>query len=136
MAPYDHFGELRDEMVLEMETAGLHVERAHHEVGTAGQAEINYKFDELLKAADDVMKFKYIVKNVAWRNGKTATFMPKPIFGDNGSGMHVPPVASGTTASRCSTTRPGTPASRTSRATTSAASSSTRRRCWRSPTRR
>ena len=88
VAPYDHFGELRDEMVIEMEKAGLHVERAHHEVGTAGQAEINYKFDELLKAADDVMKFKYIVKNVAWRNDKTATFMPKPIFGDNGSGMH------------------------------------------------
>jgi len=88
VAPYDHFGELRDEMVIEMERAGLHVERAHHEVGTAGQAEINYKFDELLKAADDVMKFKYLVKNVAWRNGKTATFMPKPIFGDNGSGMH------------------------------------------------
>ena len=88
VAPYDHFGELRDEMVIEMEKAGLHVERAHHEVGTAGQAEINYKFDELLKAADDVMKFKYLVKNVAWRNGKTATFMPKPIFGDNGSGMH------------------------------------------------
>ena len=88
VAPYDHFGELRDEMVIEMERAGLHVERAHHEVGTAGQAEINYKFDELLQAADDVMKFKYLVKNVAWRNGKTATFMPKPIFGDNGSGMH------------------------------------------------
>jgi glutamine synthetase len=88
VAPYDHFGELRDEMVIEMEKAGLHVERAHHEVGTAGQAEINYKFDQLLKAADDVMKFKYIVKNVAWRNNKTATFMPKPIFGDNGSGMH------------------------------------------------
>jgi glutamine synthetase len=88
VAPYDHFGELRDEMVIEMEKSGLHVERAHHEVGTAGQAEINYKFDELLKAADDVMKFKYIVKNVAWRNNKTATFMPKPIFGDNGSGMH------------------------------------------------
>ena len=88
VAPYDHFGELRDEMVIEMERAGLHVERAHHEVGTAGQAEINYKFAELLEAADDVMKFKYLVKNVAWRNGKTATFMPKPIFGDNGSGMH------------------------------------------------
>jgi glutamine synthetase len=89
VAPYDHFGELRDEMVKELEATGLTVERAHHEVGTAGQAEINYRFDELLKAADDVMKFKYIIKNVAWRNGKTATFMPKPIFGDNGSGMHV-----------------------------------------------
>jgi glutamine synthetase len=89
VAPYDHFGELRDEMVIELEKSGLQVERAHHEVGTAGQAEINYKFDELLKAADDVMKFKYIIKNVAWRNGKSATFMPKPIFGDNGSGMHV-----------------------------------------------
>ena len=88
VAPYDHFGDLRDEMVIELEKSGLQVERAHHEVGTAGQAEINYKFDELLKAADDVMKFKYIVKNVAWRNDKTATFMPKPIFGDNGSGMH------------------------------------------------
>jgi len=88
VAPYDHFGELRDEMTIELEKSGLHVERAHHEVGTAGQAEINYKFAELLQAADDVMKFKYIIKNVAWRNGKTATFMPKPIFGDNGSGMH------------------------------------------------
>ena len=88
VAPYDHFGDLRDEIVIEMEKAGLLVERAHHEVGTAGQAEINWRFDELLKAADDVMKFKYLVKNVAWRNGKTATFMPKPIFGDNGSGMH------------------------------------------------
>jgi glutamine synthetase len=88
VAPYDHFGDLRDEIVIEMERAGLVVERAHHEVGTAGQAEINWKFDELLKSADDVMKFKYLVKNVAWRNGKSATFMPKPIFGDNGSGMH------------------------------------------------
>ena len=89
VAPYDHFGELRDEMVKELEAADLQVERAHHEVGTAGQAEINYRFDELLKSADDVMKFKYIIKNVAWRNNKTVTFMPKPIFGDNGSGMHV-----------------------------------------------
>ena len=88
VAPVDHFGELRDEIVKEIEATGLQVERAHHEVGTAGQAEINFRFDTLLKAADDVMKFKYLVKNVAWRNGKTATFMPKPIFGDNGSGMH------------------------------------------------
>ncbi len=88
VAPYDHFGDLRDEIVVELERAGLVVERAHHEVGTAGQAEINWRFDELLASADSVMKFKYMVKNVAWRNGKTATFMPKPIFGDNGSGMH------------------------------------------------
>jgi glutamine synthetase len=88
VAPYDHFGDFRDEVVVELEKAGLVVERAHHEVGTAGQAEINWRFDELLNSADAVMKFKYIVKNVAWRNGKTATFMPKPIFGDNGSGMH------------------------------------------------
>lgn len=76
-------------MVKALEDSGLLVERAHHEVGTAAQAEINYKFDTLLKAADDVMKFKYIVRNVAWEAGKTVTFMPKPIFGDNGSGMHV-----------------------------------------------
>src|SRR4051794_19242857 len=88
VAPTDHFGEIRDEIVIEMEKAGLLVERAHHEVGTAGQAEINWRFDELLQSADNVMKFKYLVKNVAWRNNKTATFMPKPIFGDNGSGMH------------------------------------------------
>ena len=89
VAPVDHFGDLRDDIVRHMEASGLEVERAHHEVGTAGQAEINWRFDELLKAADDVMKFKYLVKNTAWEAGKTATFMPKPIFGDNGSGMHV-----------------------------------------------
>ncbi len=89
VAPYDHYTDLRDHMVKNLENAGLQVERAHHEVGTAGQAEINYRFDELLKAADDVMKFKYIIKNTAWEQGKSVTFMPKPIFGDNGSGMHV-----------------------------------------------
>ncbi|WP_328912251.1 MULTISPECIES: type I glutamate--ammonia ligase [unclassified Streptomyces] len=87
--PVDHFADLRAEISLELEASGLQIERQHHEVGTAGQAEINYKFNTLLAAADDLMLFKYIVKNVAWRNGKTATFMPKPIFGDNGSGMHV-----------------------------------------------
>ncbi|WP_326795493.1 type I glutamate--ammonia ligase [Streptomyces sp. NBC_01808] len=86
--PVDHFADLRAEISLELAASGLKVERQHHEVGTAGQAEINYKFNTLLAAADDLMLFKYIVKNVAWRNGKTATFMPKPIFGDNGSGMH------------------------------------------------
>jgi glutamine synthetase len=75
-------------MVLAMDAAGLQVERAHHEVGAAGQAEINYKFDTLLHAGDSLMLFKYLVKNTAWQAGKTATFMPKPIFGDNGSGMH------------------------------------------------
>ncbi|HEU0128305.1 MAG TPA: type I glutamate--ammonia ligase, partial [Pseudonocardiaceae bacterium] len=86
--PVDHFADLRAEMSRELEAAGLLVERQHHEVGTAGQAEINFRFSELMTSADNVMKFKYIVKSVAWRNGKTATFMPKPIFGDNGSGMH------------------------------------------------
>ena len=86
--PYDHFADIRAEISKELEVAGLIVERQHHEVGTAGQAEINFRFDELLASADNVMKFKYVVKNVAWKNGKTATFMPKPIFGDNGSGMH------------------------------------------------
>ncbi len=86
--PVDHYADLRDQMTLELNRAGLEVERAHHEVGTAGQAEINYKFDTLLHAGDKLMLFKYIIKNVAWAAGKTATFMPKPIFGDNGSGMH------------------------------------------------
>jgi glutamine synthetase len=86
--PVDHFADLRAEMTIELERAGLVVERQHHEVGTAGQAEINFRFGTLLQCADRLMIYKYIIKNVAWRNGKTATFMPKPIFGDNGSGMH------------------------------------------------
>jgi glutamine synthetase len=86
--PVDHYADLRDEMTATLDALGLQVERAHHEVGTAGQAEINYRFDSLARSADKVMLFKYVIKNVAWKNGKTATFMPKPIFGDNGSGMH------------------------------------------------
>jgi glutamine synthetase len=86
--PVDHYADLRDQITLALDGLGLQVERAHHEVGTAGQAEINYRFDSLLKSADKVQIFKYVVKNVAWTNGKTATFMPKPLFGDNGSGMH------------------------------------------------
>ena len=87
--PVDHYADLRDDMVTNLTNAGFKIERGHHEVGTAGQAEINYRFDTLLKAADDVMKFKYLIKNTAWEQGKSVTFMPKPIFGDNGSGMHV-----------------------------------------------
>ncbi len=89
VAPVDHFSDLRDVMTKHLEDSGLIVERAHHEVGTAGQAEINFRFDKLLVTADNLLKFKYIIKNTAWAAGKTATFMPKPIFGDNGSGMHV-----------------------------------------------
>ncbi|WP_336922322.1 type I glutamate--ammonia ligase [Aquipuribacter sp. SD81] len=88
VSPTDHQADLRDDMVRTLGQVGLEVERAHHEVGAAGQAEINYRFNTLLHAADDVMKFKYVIKNTAWKHGKTATFMPKPVFGDNGSGMH------------------------------------------------
>ena len=87
--PLDHYADLRDKMSSTLMSVGLEVERAHHEVGTAGQAEINYKYNSLLHAADQVMLFKYVIKNEAWAAGKTATFMPKPLFGDNGSGMHV-----------------------------------------------
>jgi len=89
VAPNDHYGDLRDEMVKLLEASGIVIERAHHEAGAAGQAEINWRFDTLLKSADDLMKVKYVVKNTAHAAGKSATFMPKPIFGDNGSGMHV-----------------------------------------------
>src|SRR5437763_478177 len=86
--PYDHYSDLRSTMMSNLTAVGLELERGHHEVGTGGQAEINYKFDTLLRAADSLMLFKYVIKNTAWAYGKTATFMPKPLFGDNGSGMH------------------------------------------------
>ncbi len=89
VSPTDQLADIRDEMVMALGKVGLLVERSHHEVGTAGQMEINYRFSDILNAGDDVMKFKYVIKNVAWENGKTATIMPKPLFGDNGSGMHV-----------------------------------------------
>ena len=88
VAPIDHQADLRDAMCLELDAAGLEVERSHHEVGAAGQAEINYKFNTLVHSADDLQKFKYVIKNTAWAWGKSVTFMPKPVFGDNGSGMH------------------------------------------------
>jgi len=87
--PTDHYADLRDQMVRNLISLGYTVERAHHEVGTAGQAEINYKFSTLLHAGDQLQLFKYVVKNTAWHAGKSATFMPKPLFGDNGSGMHT-----------------------------------------------
>jgi glutamine synthetase len=88
VAPIDTQQDIRSEMIIEMEKAGIAVEKHHHEVATAGQAEIDVRFDSLLKMADKMMMYKYIVRNVARRHGKTVTFMPKPIFGDNGSGMH------------------------------------------------
>ncbi len=89
VAPVDSQQDLRSEMVQVMQEAGLRVERHHHEGGTAGHAEINFRFDTLTSTADNLMKYKYIVHNVAKQWGKTATFMPKPLFGENGSGMHV-----------------------------------------------
>ena len=89
VSPTDTYHDLRGEMVTEMRKVGIVVEAHHHEVATAGQAEIDMQFDELFKMADQFMWYKYIIKNVARRNGKTVTFMPKPVFEDNGSGMHT-----------------------------------------------
>jgi glutamine synthetase len=87
--PTDKLQDLRSEIALALVEAGIEVEAHHHEVGTAGQAEIDLRFNSLTKMADQMMMYKYIVKNVCYQRGYTATFMPKPIFGDNGSGMHV-----------------------------------------------
>jgi glutamine synthetase len=87
--PTDQLMDLRNEMVLNLEDIGIEVEAQHHEVASGGQCEIDMKFTPLLRAADQLLMFKYVVKNTAKRNNKTVTYMPKPIFGDNGSGMHV-----------------------------------------------
>lgn len=87
--PTDHYQDLRSRMVQVMMECGLPIECHHHEVATGGQGEIDQRFNTLVKAADNMMLYKYIVRNVAYRAGKTVTFMPKPIFGDNGSGMHT-----------------------------------------------
>ena len=87
--PMDSQQDIRTEMMLTLESIGVDIEVHHHEVGTAGQAEIDMRFDSLVSMGDKLLKYKYVVKNVARRHGKTATFMPKPIFQDNGSGMHV-----------------------------------------------
>ncbi|MBI3252683.1 MAG: type I glutamate--ammonia ligase [Candidatus Omnitrophica bacterium] len=87
--PHDSQQDLRSEMILKMIAAGITVEKQHHEVATAGQAEIDIRYTTLVTQADNMMMYKYIVKNVARAHGKVATFMPKPLFGDNGSGMHT-----------------------------------------------
>jgi len=89
LPPMDHYQDLRSEMLINLQKVGIRVEVQHHEVGTAGQAEIDIRYDTLLKSADNVMKYKYVIKNTAHQAGKTVTFMPKPIFQDNGSGMHT-----------------------------------------------
>ena len=89
VSPTDTYHDLRGEMVYELMKLGIEIEAHHHEVATAGQAEIDIKFDELTKMADQFMWYKYVIKNIARRAGKTVTFMPKPVFEDNGSGMHT-----------------------------------------------
>ncbi len=87
--PMDKLQDLRTDMVLKLIEAGIEVEVQHHEVATAGQAEIDMRYSTLVRMADQVMLYKYVIKNVAYQNGYTVTFMPKPLFEDNGSGMHV-----------------------------------------------
>ncbi len=89
VSPVDKMADIRDDICLKLAEIGLEVERSHHEVASAGQNEINYKFNTMVHSADDILAFKYIVKNTAEQWGKTATFMPKPLFSDNGSGMHT-----------------------------------------------
>jgi glutamine synthetase len=89
VAPLDTYQDIRTEMLLTMAKCGVPIEKHHHEVATGGQAELGIKFDTLIASADSVMIYKYVCKNVARKYGKTVTFMPKPLFGDNGTGMHT-----------------------------------------------
>src|SRR5919201_1008327 len=88
-APHDTLADLRSAMVLALERRGIPCEALHHEVASSGQCEIDLRYQPLTRMADEVMTYKYVVKNVARAAGKTVTFMPKPLFGDNGSGMHT-----------------------------------------------
>ena len=128
--PADQLMDLRSEMMQAMLDCGLEVEAHHHEVASGGQCEIDLRFQPLVTMADWVQIYKYCVRNVARRHDKTATFMPKPLFGDNGSGMHVhfsfwkddePLFAGGVVRG----------AFGDGRCTPSAASCGMRRRCWR-----
>ncbi len=87
--PTDSLQDLRSEMMITLEKIGVPIECQHHEVATGGQAEIDMKFGPMLQMADNLLKYKYVIKNVAWKNNRTVTFMPKPLYNDNGSGMHV-----------------------------------------------
>ncbi|CBN56551.1 MULTISPECIES: type I glutamate--ammonia ligase [Kamptonema] len=89
VAPTDTSQDMRTEMLLTMAKCGVPIEKHHHEVATGGQCELGFRFGTLIKAADDLMTYKYVIKNVAKKYGKTVTFMPKPVFNDNGSGMHT-----------------------------------------------
>ncbi|MBF1991391.1 type I glutamate--ammonia ligase [Fischerella thermalis] len=87
--PTDTFQDIRTEMLLTMAKCGVPIEKQHHEVATGGQCELGFRFGKLIEAADWLMTYKYVIKNVARKYGKTVTFMPKPVFQDNGSGMHT-----------------------------------------------
>ncbi len=89
VAPTDTMQDIRTEMLLTMADCGVPIEKHHHEVATGGQNELGFRFDTLVRAADHLMTYKYVIKNVAKKYGKTVTFMPKPLFNDNGSGMHT-----------------------------------------------
>jgi glutamine synthetase len=121
----DTHGDLRARMVVALEEMGIDCEFHHHEVGSAGQAEINVRFDTLLRIADQTQLQKYVIKNVAREAGKSATFMPKPLYEENGSGMHVHQSLSRGGHNLC-TTSTVSPSSRARRSTTWAAYSCTR----------